>query len=82
MPGRPNKPRMRRAAIPKRPRLKLRIARGLEALGELPEGALTLPEQTILRRIDDIYRGTATGALNETDFQNLLRIAKRHRIRF
>ncbi|MAF80018.1 hypothetical protein CL629_02980 [bacterium] len=71
-----------RRPVPKKPRLKLTISKGLEKLRELPEGTISLPDQTVLRRMHDIVTGAKMGVLKQTDLVNLQRIAKKHRIEF
>ncbi|MBN2067519.1 MAG: hypothetical protein JW744_03560 [Candidatus Diapherotrites archaeon] len=66
---------------PARPRLGIRISRGLDVLRELPEGVLSETEQDILRRIQDVHTGAANGRLTEADYVNMKRIADKHNVR-
>ena len=64
-----------------KPRLGLRVSKGLEALYALPEGVLTMPEQDILRRIKNIHTGAVVGHLTSADLTNIKKIARRHKVR-
>ena len=66
----------------KKPRLKLKISKGLDALRALPAGTLTEAEQTVLRRIQDIHRGIKPGTLKATDLINMKNIARKYRVSF
>lgn len=81
MPKPMRKKNPRRMGKAKVSRLGLRTAKGLQALRELPEGVLSDPEQTILRRIQDIHTGSAAGQLTNSDYLNMRKIAARHNIR-
>ena len=65
----------------KKPRLGLMFAKGLQQLRELPEGALSDSEQTILKRMQDIHTGATAGRLTWADYVNLKRIAEKHGIK-
>ncbi len=64
-----------------RQRLDLRISIGLDAFLDLPEGALNLKEQTVLKRIQDIHSGKQGGRLTEVDYRNMKRIAAKHHVK-
>lgn len=80
-PGKRYLAKMARKMARKNPRIDLQIAKGLDALMQLPESVLSDPEQTILRRMQDIHRGVQIGRLTQADYNNMKRIAARHRIR-
>lgn len=63
------------ATKPKKPRLDLRISKGLQLLKTIPEGELSMSEQNVLRRIESILTGTTSGTLKETDYTNMKKIA-------
>jgi len=66
---------------PKKPRLGLRISRGLDILLELPEGTLSTREQSVLKRIQGIQRGIVGGNLGEADYANMKKIAGKLKIK-
>jgi len=68
----------------KKPRLELRISRGLDALrGDIPEESFSLREKDVLRRIQEKLSGALTGGrrLNQADLLNLRKIARRFKIK-
>lgn len=65
----------------KKTALRLRIAKGLDALRDVPEGSFNMNEKTVLSRIMDIHTGVVAGRLTRVDYLNLKRIAKRFGIR-
>ncbi len=67
---------------PKAQRLKLQVAKGIEALYRLPEGVISGPDQVILRRIQNIHTGAVSGVLRQTDVANIKKIAKKHSVTF
>jgi len=68
----------------KKPRLGLRVSRGVDLLLELPEGSLSIREQSVLMRIKNVNAGVGQRMgqrLTEADYTNLKRIAAKHSIK-
>jgi len=59
-----------------------RVSKGLDALMELPEGALSVAEQHTLRTIYEKHRKVIPGNVTNTDLKNMKEIALRHRVKF
>tara|TARA_B100002003_G_C13762670_1_gene378816 strand:- start:204 stop:458 length:255 start_codon:yes stop_codon:yes gene_type:complete len=82
VPKRVAKTKAARTATGKKPRLKLQIAKGLDALKAVPSGIISDADQTILRRIQNIHRSVGSGTLKATDLANMKKIAAKHRVSF
>lgn len=68
----------------KKPRIGLRISKGIDLLLELPEGSLSIKEQSILKRIKNVNAGVGPKMgqkLTEVDYKNLKTIAENHSIK-
>ena len=78
-----NKP-MNKPSKAKKQRLGLRVSMGVDLLLELPEGVLSIKEQSILERIKNVNAGVGPKIgqrLNEADYQNLKKIAAKYQIK-
>ena len=87
MPRKPIRPRS--YGKRRKPRLGLRISKGLDKLLEFEtsqpkatsESIFSMSEHSILKRIQDILLEKRGGSLTEVDYSNLKSIARKHNIK-